>query len=193
MHIAGLLGMPRRVYTYDASSGWQIYNLISTLGTFVLGIGILLFVINVFYSLRRGEAAGNNPWGADSLEWSTASPPPNYGFARLPQVRGRHPLWQQQDVFEGDDRTGRLLAGLSGWPLTWRAAMTTTVLDAQPLEIFRVAGPSIWPFVTAIGLMLIFTAEIFSLRSLVLAGALIMIGWLALAGSGGHHRARAGL
>lgn len=179
MHIVGMLGMPRRVYTYQAGLGWDVYNVISTVGSFVLGIGFLIFVVNLFYSLRRGETAGNNPWGADSLEWATTSPPPNYGFAELPTVTSRHPLWEQKDVFAGEARTNRLLEGLAGWPLNWRAAMTTTTLDAQPAEIFRVAGPSIWPFVTAVGLIIIFAAEIFSLRALVIGGALLMLGGLA--------------
>jgi cytochrome c oxidase subunit I+III len=155
--------------------------LISTLGSFLLAAGVLVFIINVVLSLRSGKAAGNNPWGADSLEWATTSPPPNYGFAELPNVRSRHPLWAQTDVFEEEGRVNKLLEGLAGWPLTWRAALTTTAVDARPREVFRVAGPSIWPFVTAVGLILIFAAEIFTLRELVLGGALLMIiglvGW----------------
>lgn len=181
MHIVGLLGMPRRVYTYETGLGWDIYNLISTIGGFVFGAGVLLFVVNVVYSLRRAEPAGDNPWQADSLEWATTSPPPSYGFARLPLVRSRHPLWDQEDIEAGDERTKKLLAGLAGYPLHWRAALLTSELDAQPQEVFRVSGPSIFPFVTAVGIMLIFGAEIFSARWVVVAGALVMIlgliGW----------------
>jgi cytochrome c oxidase subunit I+III len=181
MHIVGLLGMPRRVYTYEVGLGWDIYNLLSTIGSLILGLGVLVFVINVFRSVRGGERAGNNPWGADSLEWATTSPPPNYGFAELPNVRSRHPLWAQADVFEEEGRTDRLLEGLAGWPLTWRAALTTTPIEARPREVFRVAGPSIWPFVTAVGLILIFAAELFTQRALVVGGALVLlvglIGW----------------
>ena len=96
-------------------------------------------------------------------------------------VQSRHPLWEQPDVFAGPERVNRLLEGLQGWPLTWRAALTTTVLDAKPVEVFRVAGPSIWPLVTATGLILIFAAEIFSLRVLVFMGAFATVvglfGW----------------
>ncbi len=177
MHIVGLLGMPRRVYTYEPNLGWDIYNLVSTVGSFMLAAGVLLFVFNVFYSVRRGQP----PWGADSLEWATTSPPPNYGFAELPNVRSRHPLWEQKDVFEEEGPVNRLLEGLAGWPLTWRAALTTSPVDARPREVFRVAGPSIWPFIAAVGLILIFAAEIFSRRDLVISGAVIMvvalIGW----------------
>jgi len=178
MHIVGLLGMPRRVYTYEAGLGWDSYNLISTLGTYLLAIGVLLFVINYFYSLYWGEDAPPNPWGADSLEWSATSPPPNYGFADLPVVRSRHPLWEQETVHPHDDRVARLMDALSHYPTRWRGALTTSAIDAQPEEVFRVSGPSIWPFVTAVGIIVIFGAEIFSLRILVALGALTLIGGL---------------
>lgn len=141
-------------------------------------MGILLFVVNVVVSAQRGQAAGNNPWSADSLEWATTSPPPNYGFAKLPNVDGRSPLWQEKNLFEGNPRTDRLLENLAGWPLTWRAALTTTAVNAQPREVFRVAGPSIFPLVTAVGLITIFAAEVFSLSWITLGGAVILIGGL---------------
>ena len=178
MHIVGLLGMPRRIYTYPAEFGWQSYNLISTLGSYLLGLGILLFLLNYFYTLWRGEEAPANPWQADSLEWATTSPPPNYGFADLPLVRSRHPLWEQETLNPSDERMARLVDALSHYPLNWRGALTTTTIDALPQEVFRVAGPSIWPFVTALGIIIIFGAEIFSLRIAVALGALLLIGGL---------------
>lgn len=179
LHIVGLLGMPRRVYTYEAGVGWDIYNLISTLGTYLSVVGVLLFIINYFYSMYWGEDAPPNPWNADSLEWSVESPPPNYGFADLPVVRSRHPLWEQESVQpRGDDRVSRLMDALSHYPTRWRGALTTSAIDAQPEEVFRVSGPSIWPFVTAVGIIVIFGAEIFSLRILVALGALTLIGGL---------------
>ena len=181
MHIVGLLGMPRRVYTYQVGLGWDIYNLIATVGAFILSAGILLFVVNFFYSLRSGKPAGDNPWGGDSLEWATTSPAPNYGFAQLPIVRSRYPLWDQESIFEGEEQVEKLLKALSAWPLNWRAALTTSALEARPEEVFRVSGPSIWPFITAVGTITVFAAEIFSLRILVLLGILIIvagiIGW----------------
>ena len=110
MHIVGLLGMPRRVYTYDAESGWGIYNLLSTIGAFVLFGGILVFVVNLLYSRYRGQPAGANPWGADTLEWSVPSPPPNQGYSVPPIVHSRHPLWDQTDLTRGEPRTVRLPA-----------------------------------------------------------------------------------
>jgi cytochrome c oxidase subunit I+III len=180
-HILGLMGMPRRVYTYPSGLGWDGYNLASTIGAFILAAGILLFVVNLFYSARRGEPAGDNPWGADSLEWATTSPPPSYGFAVLPIVHTRHPLWDQEELTEGDPRIKNLVQSLGRWPLTWRAALTTTPFDARPVEIFRVAGPSIWPFIAAVGLIVVFASEIWRQHTLTLTGALIMlvafIGW----------------
>jgi cytochrome c oxidase subunit I+III len=155
--------------------------MISTVGSFILAAGVLMFVVNVFYSLRRGEKAGSNPWGADTLEWAVNLPPPPYGFAELPIVHSRHPLWEQESIHRGDGPLKRMLEDLAQWPVHWRAAVTTTLLDARPTEIFRVSGPSIWPFVTAVGLIAMFAAEIFTLRILVLSGGIAVIiglvGW----------------
>jgi cytochrome c oxidase subunit 1 len=93
MHIPGLLGMPRRIYTYEPGRGWEIWNLIVTIGAFFQAAGILVFVVNLLWSLRKGQPAGNDPWDAWTLEWSTTSPPPDYDFAVTPVVRSRRPLW----------------------------------------------------------------------------------------------------
>jgi cytochrome c oxidase subunit I len=92
-HIAGILGMPRRVFTYDAGRGWEIYNLISSIGAIFQAAGLLCFVANLLLSLRKGKLAGDDPWDAWTLEWSTTSPPPEYNFEALPEVRSRRPLW----------------------------------------------------------------------------------------------------
>jgi cytochrome c oxidase subunit I len=93
MHIPGLLGMPRRVYTYEADRGWELLNLICTVGVLFQAVAIVIFLWNVIRSLLWGRAAGNDPWDAWTLEWAVSSPPPHYNFALLPVVRSRRPLW----------------------------------------------------------------------------------------------------
>jgi cytochrome c oxidase subunit 1 len=93
MHVPGILGMPRRIYTYEPGRGWDIWNLIITVGVFFQAISTLVFIWNLVSSLFKGPLAGNDPWDAWTLEWSTFSPPPEYNFARTPVVRSRRPLW----------------------------------------------------------------------------------------------------
>jgi cytochrome c oxidase subunit I+III len=104
-----------------------------------------------------------------------------HNFTILPIVHSRHPLWEQAELRKGDAATTRLVEALGRWPTTWRAAMVTSTLEGRPLEVFRVAGPSIWPFVASVGLIVIFGSEIWSLRWLMAIGALIflasLVGW----------------
>jgi cytochrome c oxidase subunit 1 len=93
MHIPGILGMPRRIYTYEPGRGWDIWNVIVTIGVFFQAAGVLAFAGNLVWSYFRGALAGNDPWDAWTLEWSTSSPPPSYNFAKLPEIRSRRPLW----------------------------------------------------------------------------------------------------
>jgi cytochrome c oxidase subunit I len=93
MHIPGLLGMPRRIYTYEAGRGWEMWNLIVGIGAIIQTIGTLIFVYNLVHSYFRGEDAGPDPWDAWTLEWATSSPPPSYNFAVDPTVSSRRPLW----------------------------------------------------------------------------------------------------
>jgi cytochrome c oxidase subunit 1 len=93
MHFSGMLGMPRRVYTYDANQGWDNFNLASSIGAFIMGAATLIFIYNFLVSRKRGQVAGNDPWGAGTLEWSIPSPPPIYNFAKIPRVTSRYPMW----------------------------------------------------------------------------------------------------
>ncbi|HEY4188019.1 MAG TPA: cytochrome c oxidase subunit I [Polyangia bacterium] len=92
-HLLGLMGMPRRVFTYPDLPGWGVLNMVSTVGAFVLAVAMLVFALNLARSLRRGKHAGDNPWDAWTLEWATTSPPPPHNFQRVPPVHGRRPLW----------------------------------------------------------------------------------------------------
>jgi cytochrome c oxidase subunit 1 len=100
LHFAGILGMPRRIYTYPADRDWDLLNLVATLGVPLQAAAVLLFLINVIISLRQGKPAGDDPWDAWTLEWTTTSPPPPYNFDTLPEVRSRRPLW---DLKHPDD------------------------------------------------------------------------------------------
>ena len=100
MHIAGMLGMPRRIYTYDANRGWDIWNQLTTLGAFLQTPSYAIFVINIVWSYFKGPIAGDDPWNAWTLEWSATSPPPSYNFEHIPVVRSRRPLW---DLKHPDD------------------------------------------------------------------------------------------
>jgi cytochrome c oxidase subunit 1 len=100
MHVSGILGMPRRIYTYQADRGWDIWNQLTTLGAFIQVPGYLILVYNLVTSLWRGEPAGSDPWDAWTLEWATTSPPPSYNFETIPTVHSRRPLW---DLKHPDD------------------------------------------------------------------------------------------
>jgi len=93
LHFAGMLGMPRRVYTYAPGRGWEVWNLIASIGVLFQAAGILCFIWNVVRSSIKGEIAGDDPWDGWTLEWGTSSPPPEYNFEKLPVARSSRPLW----------------------------------------------------------------------------------------------------
>jgi cytochrome c oxidase subunit 1 len=123
MHFSGLTGMSRRIYTYDAGQGWELFNLLATYGTYLLVVATAVFVWNFVRSRTRGEIAGNDPWGAATLEWSIPSPPPEYNFAQLPEVTSRYPLWDLKDP--------KMTAGIDH---SHADAMTITDAHAVPVH-----------------------------------------------------------
>ncbi len=104
-HAAGLEGMPRRIYEYEEASGWGVYNLISTIGAFMLGLGVLITFINVLTSLRKGPIAGPDPWKANTLEWYTTSPPPEHNFDVIPRIRSVEPMKDLRRQVEQETHT----------------------------------------------------------------------------------------
>jgi cytochrome c oxidase subunit 1 len=104
MHISGVLGMPRRIYTYDADRGWAFLNQLTTVGAAIQGASFVFFLVNLFWSLRHGRPAGDDPWDAWTLEWTTTSPPPAYNFAVIPTVHSRRPLWDAKHPDDPDSQ-----------------------------------------------------------------------------------------
>jgi cytochrome c oxidase subunit I+III len=177
MHIVGLLGMPRRVYTYPPGLGWGLPNLLETIGGFVTLAGILLLLGNLFVSYRRGAPAGANPWGAPTLEWTTSSPPPHYDYAVIPTVSSAYPNWDEEDR-ERDRRN--LERGILVLEQGHEQPATSPV-DGIFSEIVRMPHESPWPVVFAVALSAVFVMlvlHIWAAAALMLVPcALALVGW----------------
>jgi cytochrome c oxidase subunit 1 len=170
MHFSGLLGMPRRVYTYPAGLGLELPNLLSTVGSFVVGAAVVVFVVNGIVSLYRGRIAGPDPWQAPSLEWATTSPPPVYNFAHIPVVESRTPLWD----------SGADLPVVTGLRVDEKEMLLTTVVAATPDLREPVPEPSLWPFIAAVAVAVLFITSIFSPWAVpfgIIPCAIALIAW----------------
>ncbi|TBW35427.1 cytochrome c oxidase subunit I [Azotobacter chroococcum] len=170
MHWTGLLGMPRRVYTYPAGLGWDLPNLISSVGSFVMAMGVAMVLLDIGLHFRFGRRAGDNPWQADTLEWATALPPAAYNFVSLPACTSRHPLWENpalgQSIAEGRH-------GLPTIDHGRRETWGSDPLSGQVREIIHLPGNSWLPLYAA----LVLTVVCLSL----LNGAYALAGVAALA------------
>jgi cytochrome c oxidase subunit I len=170
MHILGLHGMPRRIYTYPAAMGWGRLNLLASTGAVLMTLAVIVFLFDVVRALRSAERAPDNPWDASTLEWATSSPPPHSNFLRLPTVAGRDPLWENppdQPVVVG------LRSGI-------RDVLVTHVLDAEPDHRDEFPTPSVWPFLTALATTALFIGSIFTPWAVVWFAAplfVAMVGW----------------
>ena len=170
MHLLGLHGMPRRVYTYGGDMGWGGLNLLATAGAFCIAASVVVFLWNVAASLKHGAAAGADPWGAGTLEWSVPSPPPPHTFDALPVVHAADPLWSAPGS----------PAVVSGLAADAREVLTTTVAAALPEGRPLFPQPSIWPLVAALAVSALFVGSVFNPWAVVwfsLPVAVAVIGW----------------
>jgi cytochrome c oxidase subunit 1/cytochrome c oxidase subunit I+III len=141
------------VYTYAPGLGWSGYNLIETLGAYLLAAGLLLVVTNLAISAVRGERVGGNPWGAPTLEWATTSPPPEYNFAVIPHVSSPYAMWDREDR---EDDARRLARGEMVFDQGHETS-TTSVLDAELDEVLEMPSHSWAPISLAVALSGVFT------------------------------------
>jgi cytochrome c oxidase subunit I+III len=173
MHIVGLLGMPRRDYTYSGGLGWTAPNLIETIGAYLLAAGLLMVVVNLAVSLFRGEAAGNDPFGGDTLEWATTSPPPVYNFPVIPKVSSPYAMWDREDREEDArnlERGSRVLERGHETP-------ASSAVDADWDEVLTMPSESAWPPLLALALSGIFA---FLLLKLWIAAGVFLLACLGV-------------
>lgn len=145
MHYVGVLGMPRRIYMYGPGQGWDLWNMIETIGAFIVALGVLIFVINIVLSLRQKATAGNDPWDGQTLEWATSSPPPAYNFAAMIPVNSPRPLWDAKYGPHGEFTDNPKQVDLSG----------------GGKANIHLPNPSIWPLVLSFGLSVLALGFVF--------------------------------
>jgi cytochrome c oxidase subunit I+III len=168
MHVLGLHGMTRRIYTYGAHTGFGTLSFVATIGAFVLGLGIAVFLVNVWRSLRQPAKAVADPWHCDTLEWQAASPPEPFAFEHLPTVRSRYPLWEPSPTV------------VSGLHPDRRELLVSSLLDAVPDHRFTLPHPSPWPCALALATGVTFIGVIFTPWGLVIGAVLAaaaLCGW----------------
>lgn len=180
MHWTGLLGMPRRVYTYAPGVGWDWPNLISSIGSFIMAIGIAMILLDVLLHFRFGRKAPANPWGADTLEWATSTPPSPYNFISLPECPTRHPLWDYPNLPQTITQGKHTLAVAShGRRETWG----TDPVTGEVREIIHLPANAWIPFFAALTLAVLFVSLLLQSYTLsvmmlvILSGLLLRWSW----------------
>ncbi|MDX5375956.1 MAG: cytochrome c oxidase subunit I [Halomonas sp.] len=178
MHWTGLLGMRRRVYTYDSAMGWDIYNLISSVGGFMMSAGVALLILDVALHFRFGRRASQNPWNADGLEWAMPKPPTPYNFVSLPRLETRHPLWEVPElprtITEG-------CHGLNTIDHGRRETWGSDPLTGKPREVVHLPTNSWWPFLAALTLAVVCISLLIKIYLLAavatLVAAVLLLRW----------------
>jgi cytochrome c oxidase subunit I+III len=177
MHIMGMLGQPRRTFTYESGLGWDVWNLLATIGAFLLTAGIVMTLWNIWSSLRRGKPAGNDPWDSETLEWATTSPPPDYNFRALPTVCSRTPMWDQDELHSG---AGPSPERADSWPLDeGHVALSTSMLDATPQAVIELPEESPWPFALTVAMTFTFVTVLVDAWVLAAVGVVACIACVA--------------
>lgn len=171
MHFLGIHGMPRRIFTYEPGVGFELWNFVSSMGSFLLGASVLVFFINAWKSLKHGEPAGNDPWDGATLEWALPSPPPAYNFAQLPTVMSQRPLWDAKYGAKHGKEEALDLA-IAGKPV--KHVDIRTHVNQMTDEPIHMPNPSYWPLVTAFGPFFM-ALGLVTHRSISLVGIAVLI------------------
>jgi cytochrome c oxidase subunit I+III len=180
MHIVGLLGMTRRIYTYNSGLGWDLYNQLETIGAGLLTVGLLIIFANLVVSAYRGAPAGPDPFHGGTLEWTVPSPPPHYNFAVIPSVSSPYPNWDRAERAEDEERVDRGELTLAGGHET----PSTSVRDGFPDEVLEMPAESPWPVLLAVAVTAVFAMLLTT--HFAVAGFFALVALLVLAAWHSH-------
>jgi cytochrome c oxidase subunit I+III len=189
MHVTGLLGMPRRVYTYQADLGWDWLNLLSSIGAFIMAAGVAMIILDIVLHFRFGRVAESNPWQADTLEWAMRMPPPSYNFASLPTVKTRHPLWEHPELLASIAAGEHALIDITHGR---RETYSTDAITGRVREIIHLPSNSWLPLQAAFALAVVCICLLLRTYPMALLATLAAL-YLLLRWSwhnGGHPRAQ---
>ncbi|MCH8900858.1 MAG: cytochrome c oxidase subunit I [Chloroflexi bacterium] len=167
MMISGMLGMPRRISTYSEGLGWEFWNMLSTVGAFLIAVSVLVFMYNVVISLRSKERAGDDPWDGRTLEWAIPSPPPVYNFAEIPQVKELDDFWHTKYVENEQGQLVRVVAG---------AAEQAEEEEADDHHSIHMPSPSYFPIIVASGFPFIAFGFMYDFALLPVGAVVMLVG-----------------
>jgi cytochrome c oxidase subunit I len=172
MHLLGLWGQPRRTYRYDSGLGWDALNLVATIGAFIIALSVLLFIVNVIVSRRRGEIAPDDAWDGRTIEWSISSPPPEYNFAEIPEIEARDDFWHRKYT---EDENGRLVKIPSGGSDEASGLHETEHGDGHGHGI-HMPSPSYFPALASVGILIVGYGAIYHWWLGAIGGVILLAG-----------------